>query len=112
MRDPTARFSDRFDTCARYRPGYPDELLLRNGNRVYRVEPNAQMRLAAEQVLPGFPLVDSREGGAEDPWIERSSVASVTAASAFHRFDPERAGGSPPASSHPGGESPSWGTRG
>jgi len=77
---PTQRFSSRVDDYAKYRPGYPadliallqrevslspetiladvgsgtgilTELFLRAGNRVIGVEPNPDMRAAAERLL-------------------------------------------------------------
>jgi SAM-dependent methyltransferase len=74
MRDPTERFSDRAETYAKYRPGYPDDTLrflealvapsaavadigsgtgiltrelLKSGYDVWAVEPNEAMRTAA-----------------------------------------------------------------
>ena len=115
-RDPTTRFSDRVADYIRYRPGYPDEivatleretgvapgavvadvgsgtgisseLFLRHGYEVYAVEPNREMREAAEEVLgpqPGFHSVDGR---AEATTLPDSWVDLVTAGQAFHWFD-------------------------
>src|SRR5438105_6345545 len=80
---PTERFSNRVDDYVRSRPGYPPEvldclrhncgltpasviadvgsgtgklteILVRNGNRVFAVEPNAAMRAAGEQLLQEY----------------------------------------------------------
>lgn len=117
---PTERFSGRVENYARYRPGYPPEVLglmreemgltpasvvadigsgtgilarmfLENGNRVYGVEPNREMREAAERLLADFPGFVSLDGRAEATGLADSSVDFVTAAQAFHWFDVPRA---------------------
>ena len=67
-------------------------MLLENGNRVFGVEPNAEMRQAGERLLADFPNFTSIAGTAEghDPW-RISSVDFVTAAQAAHWFDREQA---------------------
>jgi len=116
----TSRFSDRVENYVRYRPGYPAEAvvvlknecgltaehliadvasgtgiwtqtLLENGNAVFAVEPNADMRHAGEQILAGFPKFTSIAGSAEATTLEDNSVDFVTAAQAAHWFDRERA---------------------
>lgn len=118
--NPTERFSDRVRDYIRYRPGYPPELLaamademglradhvvadvgsgtgilsallLENGNTVYGVEPNAAMRAAAEELLADLPRFHSVNGTAEATTLPDASVDHVTAAQAYHWFDPERA---------------------
>ncbi len=116
--DPTRRFGDRAGDYARARPSYPPEvfdfltrdfglaagesaadfgsgtgisaaLLLDRGLRVFAVEPNAEMRAQAEQVLgvrPGFVSIDGR---AETTTLPAASVDWVIAAQAFHWFDAE-----------------------
>lgn len=115
-RDPTRRFSDRVENYVRYRPGYPralleclarehgldpahavadigsgtgilSELLLRNGNAVFGVEPNAEMRAAAERLLRGQAKFHSVDGRAEATTLPTASVDWITAAQAFHWFD-------------------------
>lgn len=119
-RDSKARFTDRVDDYVKYRPGYPREvidllarecslgqactvadvgsgtgifakLLLASGARVFGVEPNAAMRAVAERDLGGSTQFHSVDGSAETMGIEASSVDLVTAAQAFHWFDPPRA---------------------
>jgi SAM-dependent methyltransferase len=113
--DATVRFSKRVDTYVRYRPGYPpevvaclrefglrpehtvadvgsgtgvfSELLLKNGNTVYAVEPNAEMRAAADRLFTGNPLFHSVAAPAEATTLPSASVNWVTAAQAFHWFD-------------------------
>jgi len=116
----TSRFSDRVENYVRYRPGYPAEALrvlrdecglepehivadiasgtgiwtrmvLENGNRVFGVEPNAEMRSAGERLLVGFPRFISVTGTAEVTTLADASVDFVTAAQAAHWFDRERA---------------------
>jgi SAM-dependent methyltransferase len=116
----TSRFSDRVDNYLRYRPGYPEEslrvlknecglrpehvvadlasgtgiwtrMLLENENRVFGVEPNAEMRQAGERLLAGFPRFTSVAGTAEATTLPDASVDFVTAAQAAHWFDRPRA---------------------
>jgi SAM-dependent methyltransferase len=120
VRDPKERFSDRVDDYVRFRPGYPPalldllasecslgpgcsvadvgsgtgiltRLLLETGARVAGVEPNAAMRAAAEQSLAGAERFESIDGSAEATTLAAASVDLVTAAQAFHWFDPQRA---------------------
>jgi SAM-dependent methyltransferase len=117
MIDPKERFSDRVRDYVRYRPGYPREilelvvrvcglgpgriaadvgsgtgiltrLLLESGGRVVGVEPNAQMRAAAEQSLSGDAHFESLDGCAESTGLGDSSVDVIASGQAFHWFDP------------------------
>lgn len=120
MTDPTQRFSSRVADYVRYRPGYPAAMLdalaadcsldpasvvadvgsgtglltaplLKRFARVYAVEPNAEMRQAAEAWLgdePGFVSVD---GSAEATTLLDGAVDLITAGQAFHWFDRPRA---------------------
>jgi len=116
----TSRFSDRVENYVRYRPGYPpgalqalqtqcrlapdhviadiasgtgiwSRMLLENGNPVFGVEPNTEMRQAGERLLAGFPNFTSVAGTAEATTLLDKSVDFVTAAQAAHWFDRERA---------------------
>jgi len=116
----TSRFSDRVENYVRYRPGYPTEtlsalhlecglqpssviadvasgtgiwtrMLLENGNRVFGVEPNGDMRQAGDRLLASFPNFTSVEGKAEATTLPDRSVDFVTAAQAAHWFDRRRA---------------------
>jgi len=120
MIDSTERFSSRVEDYIKYRPGYPaaildllndkcglttasvvadigsgtgilTELFLRNGNPVFAVEPNREMREAAEQLLSKYPNFTSISGTAEGTTLKEQSVNIVTASQAFHWFDRERA---------------------
>ena len=112
----TTRFSDRVQYYIKYRPKYPKEILdffkkelklsirhaiadigsgtgflsrlfLQNGNVVYGVEPNVEMRQAAEKLLRQYPNFKSIDGSAEFTDLESGSIDFITAAQAFHWFD-------------------------
>ena len=112
----TTRFSDRVDNYVRYRPGYPPQvletlkhacglnsehrvadiasgtgiwtrLLLENGNRVFGIEPNDDMREAAERLLSGFLNFNSIAATAEATTLPGHSMDFVTAAQAAHWFN-------------------------
>jgi SAM-dependent methyltransferase len=118
MTDPVEIFSSRVRNYLLYRPGYPHplidllrsecnlkvnavvadigcgtgllaELFLDNGNLVYGVEPNPEMRIAAEQQLKIYPRFISVSARAEATSLLESSVDFVCAGQAFHWFDPE-----------------------
>jgi len=113
---PTARFSDRVENYVRYRPGYPSEVLgllrvecglkpdhiiadiasgtgiftklpLDNGNAVFAVEPNPEMREAGRSLLANYDKLNSVAGTAEETTLPAASVDFVTAAQAAHWFD-------------------------
>jgi SAM-dependent methyltransferase len=67
--------------------GISAELFLRNGNVVYGVEPNAEMRHAAEQQLAKYPKFRSVAERAEATMLADGCVDYVVAAQAFHWFD-------------------------
>jgi ubiquinone/menaquinone biosynthesis C-methylase UbiE len=120
MSNTVERFTNRVANYVKYRPSYPPEVLrflqkelnlqtgsviadigsgtgisakifLENGNTVYGVEPNAPMRAAAEDFLKDFPNFKSVDGTSENTTLARSSIDFVTAAQAFHWFEPEAA---------------------
>lgn len=113
-----ARFSDRVADYVRYRPGYPDELMetlqkvagltsssvvadigsgtgisanlfLQRGCEVFGVEPNREMRLAAEERFRNVPRFHSIDATAEATTLADSSIDLIAAGQAFHWFDPE-----------------------
>jgi SAM-dependent methyltransferase len=115
--DAKQRFSNRVADYIRYRPGYPTALLellakecglrrdhtvadigsgtgllsklfLDNGNPVFGVEPNAEMRTGGEEFLRCYPNFTSINGSAEATTLADSSVEFVTAGQAFHWFEP------------------------
>jgi ubiquinone/menaquinone biosynthesis C-methylase UbiE len=118
--DATLRFSTRVENYLRFRPGYPravldllraecgwtpatrvadiasgtgifTRMLLDNGNQVFGVEPNQQMRQAAEHLLASYPRFVSVNATAEATTLPDRSVELVTAAQAAHWFDHARA---------------------
>jgi SAM-dependent methyltransferase len=119
MTDSTKRFSTRVENYIKYRPGYPStlidllrercdltknsvvadigsgtgiltELLLKNGNTVFAVEPNDEMRKAAERLLADYSGFKSIGGTAERTTLTDHSVDLITVAQAFHWFDREK----------------------
>jgi SAM-dependent methyltransferase len=137
--DPTQRFKGRVENYAKYRPSYPrdvlellemecgltgtsvvadvgsgtgilSELFLANGNRVLGVEPNREMRGAAERRLRRHPLFTSVAGTAEATTLDDASVDFVAAAQAFNWFDPSGPGLSSLALSSPEAGWCSYGT--
>jgi SAM-dependent methyltransferase len=113
------RFSDRVENYVKYRPGYPTaiidllkaecglnsssivadvgagtglfaELLLPNVKLVFGVEPNREMREAAERLLKNYPGFKSVSASSEQTDLDSNSVDFVTAAQAFHWFNPVR----------------------
>jgi SAM-dependent methyltransferase len=118
--DAKERFSQRVSDYVRYRPSYPSallellrrecglrpghviadigsgtgflsELFLKNGNRVYGVEPNKEMRQAGEEYLASYDGFSSIEGAAEATTLDDTSVDFITAGQSFHWFEPDAA---------------------
>ncbi len=120
MRDVTQRFSTRVENYIKYRPSYPpgvldtlrercgltqtsviadvgsgtgilSEVFLRSGNVVYGIEPNREMREAAERLLSDYPNFHSLDARAEATTLPDGNVDFVTAGQAFHWFQPAEA---------------------
>src|SRR6476469_2466819 len=118
MSSSVERFSNRVENYVKYRPTYPPEILgvfrsemglnkqtvvadvgsgpgiltrlfLENGNVTFGVEPNNAMRQAAQTILKDFQNFRSVSGTAEATTLPDASVDIITAAQAFHWFDPE-----------------------
>jgi SAM-dependent methyltransferase len=116
----TQRFSNRVDDYIKYRPRYPDavldtlereigktpawtiadvgsgtgivsEMFLKRGHTVYGIEPNAEMRNAAEKLLSGYPAFCSVNASAEQTTLGAKTIDLVCAAQAFHWFEAEQA---------------------
>ena len=114
--DPKRRFSSRVDNYSKFRPCYPQviisflesekalykdsiiadigsgtgilsKLFLKNGNRVYGIEPNIDMRNAAELFLKKYQKFHSIDGSAESTNMEENSINIITVGQAFHWFD-------------------------
>lgn len=116
----TRRFDGRAGPYSRYRPGYPPEILqkleekagfgkdstvadigsgtgilselfLKNGNTVYCVEPNIDMRRAAEKNLKKYHRkFISVDGTAEATGLKDASVDLIAVGQALHWFDPAK----------------------
>ena len=110
---PTKRFSNRVENYVRYRPSYPGdivpfleanlklkqehcvadigsgtglfaEILLKKGYDVICIEPNEEMRRAAEKKLNQYTGFTSRNDSAEQTGLPGHSVDLITVAQAFH----------------------------
>ena len=116
MAKNTERFSDRVENYIKFRPDYPlavleylkekirfdakiivadigsgtgisAEMFLHNGNKVYAVEPNKEMRGAADRLLSSYPGYVSVDGTSEATTLPDQCVDLIVAAQAFHWFD-------------------------
>ena len=65
-------------------------LVLDNGNEVYGVEPNQEMREAGEIFLRDYPKFHSINATAEATTLPDASIDFVMAGQAFHWFDTEQ----------------------
>jgi len=70
--------------------GILSELFLRHGQTVFGIEPNEEMRAAAERLLAGYSNFQSVAGNAEATTLAAASVDFVTAGQAFHWFDQQQ----------------------
>lgn len=113
---PEQRFSDRVENYVRYRPGYPQEIIsllqdeagltpksiiadigsgtgisaeffLKAGCTVHAVEPNGDMRAAAERLLSRHPNFHSVSACAQATTLPDHSIDLIVAAQAFHWFN-------------------------
>ena len=116
MKDSKLRFSNRVENYVRYRPAYlpqivtdlernsllrknfiiadigsgtriSTKLFLSEGYKCLGVEPNKEMRDAAETFLKEFDKFQSVNGSAEATGLNPNSVDLITAGQAFHWFD-------------------------
>ncbi|NHJ84230.1 MAG: class I SAM-dependent methyltransferase [Asgard group archaeon] len=117
QKDSTKAFSDRVKNYIKYRPKYPSELIAElkkarvineqsviadigsgtgfftelllsaTNGKVYAVEPNLEMRLAAEELLGSKSNFVSVNGTAEQTTIKDDTVDVIAVAQAFHWFD-------------------------
>ena len=67
--------------------GILSKLFLENGNRVFAVEPNEEMRRIAEKTLAKYPGFVSIDAKAEDTTISDASADLATVGQALHWFD-------------------------
>src|SRR5574341_1152888 len=113
---PTKRFSTRAQHYNKYRPKYPraiikllraecklvsssiiadigsgtgilSRLFLNNGNFIFGVEPNKEMREIAERLLKDYSNFKSVDGAAESTNLKGQSVDFITSGQAFHWFN-------------------------
>ena len=120
MLEPARRFSSRVENYVKYRPHYPQcvleilrdecrlapewqiadigsgtgiltELFLQNGNPTVAVEPNKEMREAAESLLKDRTGFISITGTAENTALPDASVDLIAAGQAFHWFHRDKA---------------------
>ncbi|MFX1426056.1 MAG: class I SAM-dependent methyltransferase [Promethearchaeota archaeon] len=120
LTDPKKRFSSRVENYIKYRPNYPQKIIeflteqnilskktiiadigsgtgilskifLNNENIVYGVEPNNEMRNAAENILNKYSNFISIKGSAEETNLKESSIDLITVGQAFHWFNTELA---------------------
>lgn len=116
MKDSKKRFSNRVRYYIQSRPSYPPELLdyfkeklglfttstiadvgsgtgilselfLKNGNVVFGIEPNQEMREAAESQLTMHQNFVSINGSAEHTTLESNSIDVIVVGQAFHWFN-------------------------
>lgn len=114
--DNTTRFSDRVENYIKYRPSYPSriveflentdrlnrasvmadigsgtgklsEVFLEQGFPVIGIEPNREMREAAESLLSEYMKFESMDGTAETTGLPRDSCDLIICGQAFHWFN-------------------------
>src|SRR5689334_2737571 len=112
----TKRFSNRVEQYVKYRPSYPKEIIpfleknaglnssfviadigsgtgistklfLDNGNKVFAIEPNNEMRKKGEELLRDHSSFISINGTAEQTTLADGSIDMIVAGQAFHWFD-------------------------
>ena len=120
MKPTSDRFTNTVDYYSKYRPSYPEDVLnlllnecqlssssiiadigsgtgllsclfLKYGCTVFCVEPNEKMRESAEHQLCHFPNFHNINGSAEATTLPSDSIDIVTAGTAFHWFDRDKA---------------------
>ncbi len=119
VQDNTSRFSNRVKDYIEFRPTYPKDMVrvlsqnigfnntkvvadigsgtgissvpfLQNGNMVYGVEPNNEMREAQENLLRGYRNFVSVNGTAEHTKLKPESVGLIFCGQSFHWFDKQQ----------------------
>ena len=117
--DALDRFSNRVENYIKFRPDYPveiilflkeqgiltkesviadigsgtgisSELFLKEGNVVYGVEPNREMRGAAQKLLAGYKNFCSINGTAENTTLPTDDIDLIICGQAFHWFEKEK----------------------
>lgn len=116
MKDSKVRFSNRVENYVKYRPHYPietiqlliekinlkkewiiadigsgtgisSELFVKNKNTVFGVEPNNEMRVAAENYFKENQNFISINGSTENTTLEDNFIDLIISGQAFHWFD-------------------------
>jgi SAM-dependent methyltransferase len=116
LADSKERFSNRVENYIKFRPDYPTEIIiflkkkinflsswviadigsgtgilsklfLENGNLVFGVEPNDEMRRAGEIQLKDYSNFNSLKGSSETTGIKSNYISLITAGQAFHWFN-------------------------
>lgn len=119
-KDSTQRFSNRVENYIKYRPDYPPEViaylrrqtglskdstvadigsgtgiftrhLLDQGSKVYAIEPNSEMREAADALLKEYPNYTSIDAPASKTTLKDHSIDLIVCAQAFHWFNTQEA---------------------
>lgn len=119
-KDSTQRFSDRVQHYIKYRPDYPPEVinylrqqtglsnnsvvadigsgtgiftkhLLNLGCKVYAIEPNTEMREAADALLKDYPNYTSINAPAQQTTLKDHTIDLIVCAQAFHWFNTQEA---------------------
>ena len=119
LNNSVERFSNRVENYIKYRPHYPKEIItflneecgfdktkivadigsgpgiscenfIENGNTVYAVEPNDDMRKAAEEIFKDSENFISINGTAEATTLDSNFADLIIAGQAFHWFDKEK----------------------
>jgi SAM-dependent methyltransferase len=117
--DTLNRFSNRVENYIKFRPDYPSEIItylkqhnlltessivadigsgtgisselfLKEGNGVFGIEPNKEMREAAERLLSKYKNFKSINATAENTTLENNSIDLIIAGQAFHWFDKQK----------------------
>ena len=120
MSNSTKRFSERVENYLKYRPDYPSflikvlenelnfkkdfiladigsgtgilsKLFLDYGNQVFCVEPNNEMRSAADNILSEYANYQSINGTAEETTLETDSIDLIVAGQSYHWFNNSKA---------------------
>ena len=113
----TELFSGKAEVYAKARPGYPKEaidyilslapdnavfadvgagtgkltqLLAQNGNKIFAVEPNSDMRKQLAVTLADYPNAKIISASAENTMLPENSVDVIVCAQALHWFEPEK----------------------
>ena len=117
--DSKKRFTDRVEDYVKFRPSYPTDIIafleenalltkssviadvgsgtglltkifLENGNKIFGIEPNKEMRMAGEKFLKQYDNFVSINGSSEETTLIDESIDLITAGQAYHWFNIEK----------------------